>query len=254
MVSKGVGSFWLETPAGRVLLENTHLQAQYVTDSYQGERLSQACELVLMNSAHTDMPLILAGDFNSSASESPRRALAGLGGLLDAHPTASEDTVYVRDGLGAALRVRSARAVLGEPRLLDDGGQMPLSDHLAVEVELELSRCPGCRAATARDATTRNATLAELARASNTTPGRVAAALLASFTSLGIAATWRRRPARARAATEFWWVVRRLGFALLAIAFIWSFYLGTIYYPMRGSALRLIARELARMEQAKSTQ
>ena len=40
--------------------------------------------------------------------------------------------------------------------------------------------------------------------------------------------------------------VRRLGFSLLAIGFAWCFYLGTIYYPLRGAGLRQIANEIAK--------
>jgi endonuclease/exonuclease/phosphatase family metal-dependent hydrolase len=246
MVSKGVGSFWLETPLGRVLIENTHLQAQYVTDSYEGERLSQASELVLLHRERPGAPLILAGDFNSGARESPRRALTELGGLLDANPAGNEDTLYVRDGSGIALRVVGVRAVLGEPRALDDGGRMPLSDHHAVRVELELSRCPSCTGAAPSGAAVRSDAVAILARASDTTRGRVAASLLASLGLLAIAVVWRRKLTHAplRAGPVF--RLRGMAVALLAIGFVWSFYLGTIYYPARGRALSLILRELAK--------
>jgi endonuclease/exonuclease/phosphatase family metal-dependent hydrolase len=246
MVSKGVASAWLDTPAGRVLVEDTHLQAQYVTDSYEGERLSQAFELVLMNRRRPDEPLILAGDFNSGAGESPRRALADWGELEDAHATSSEDTVYVRDGRRLAERVLAARAVLGEPRLLDDGSRMPLSDHLAIRVDLEVFSCENCSVARAGSDSGRALTLATLGRAAEVTRGRVAAALVASLGALGLASFWRQRLARVAPRSRCCLVLFRSGFALLVIGFAWSFYLGTVYYPLRGHALRLIVRELAR--------
>lgn len=244
LVSKGAASFWLETPLGRVLVENTHLQAQYVTDRYEGERLSQACELVLANRAHANTALILGGDFNSGAAESPRRALAALGGMLDAQPTSREDTVYARSGGEIALRVLDARALLGEARKLDDGAEMPLSDHFAVRVDFAVSRCTGCVVAARRNVVAERAALAELDRAAGTTNGRVAFTLVVAFACLGLAAFWRQRQARAEWRTRLGLWGFRAGLALLGFGFVWSFYLGTVYYPTRGRTLRGIARAL----------
>lgn len=246
LVSKGVGTFWLETPLGRVLVENTHLQAQYVTDTYEGERLSQASELLIMNRRSADTPLILGGDFNSGVGESPRQALAGLGHLYDANPTPREDTVYVRDGRDLAFRVVAAGTALGEPRALDDGARIPLSDHAAVLVELELS--PGKKAPEAlpEERVARAETLAALTAAAEVTRGRVAMTLLGSFVLLGLASFWRRKVSAASRRSARGLAVRRLGFSLLAIGFAWCFYLGTIYYPLRGAGLRQIANEIAK--------
>jgi endonuclease/exonuclease/phosphatase family metal-dependent hydrolase len=243
LVSKGVASFWLETPLGRVLVEDTHLQAQYRTDRYEGERLSQACELVLANRAHADSALILAGDFNSGASESPRRTLAQLGGLVDAYPTEGDDTVYARSGGELSLRVTAARAALVEPLSLDDGVVLPLSDHRAVRVDFELSRCSGCGRSAVSDAAIRRATMADLERAAATTNGRVALALLAAFASAFSATLWRRRRA-GRNRTRLGQLIFRVGTALLALGFVWSFYLATVYYPTRGRTLRGIVQAL----------
>ncbi|HWA72555.1 MAG TPA: endonuclease/exonuclease/phosphatase family protein [Polyangiaceae bacterium] len=245
LVSKGVASFWLETPLGRVLVENTHLQAQYRTDRYEGERLSQACELVFANRRYADSALILGGDFNSGAAESPRRTLAALGGLVDAYPSAGDDTVYARSGGGLALRVLAGRAVLSEPLRLDNGAVLALSDHRAVRVDFALSRCSSCPRAAPRDSAAQRAAVSDLERAAATTHGRVALSLLAALASAFVAVFWRRQRRRARP-TRIGRGVYRLGMAFLMLGFVWSFYLASVYYPLRGHTLHGILRALER--------
>jgi hypothetical protein len=70
--------------------------------------------------------------------------------------------------------------------------------------------------------------------------------LLGSFVLLGLASFWRRKVSAASRRSARGLAVRRLGFSLLAIGFAWCFYLGTIYYPLRGAGLRQIANEIAK--------
>jgi sphingomyelin phosphodiesterase 2 len=107
IASKGVGSFLVETPLGELEVQNTHLQAQYDTDRYAAERLSQASEILLMHQDRV-LPLVLGGDFNSGAEELPRKALLALDALHDTTPSPRPDTIYVRSGGTTRIRVDSS--------------------------------------------------------------------------------------------------------------------------------------------------
>ncbi len=143
IASKGIGSFVVQTPLGEVEVQNTHLQAQYDTDNYAAERLSQASEILLL---HQDWsrPLVLGGDFNSGAEELPRRALIDLDELRDTTPSPLPDTIYVRSGSRVRIRVLETRQALTEAVRLENGVTTVLSDHPAVVVDLELSPCTDC--------------------------------------------------------------------------------------------------------------
>ena len=244
IASKGIGSFLVQTPLGEVELQNTHLQAQYDTDSYDAERLSQASEILLM---HQDwsLPLILGGDFNSGAEELPRRALLDLDELQDTTPSANPDTIYVRSGSRIRVRVIETRQALTEPVRLENGVTTLLSDHPAVLVDLELSACTDCGRAAFSDTGVREATRSALVTAADITPGRVAWALGAAASLLALIASFFRRARDLRGRSFRLRLFRRTSLALLATGFVWTAYLGFFYYPARAKALRLVARELA---------
>jgi hypothetical protein len=249
MVEKGVGSVTVETPLGPLRLENTHLQAQYRTDRYGPERLAQAAEIVLMNRELTNEPLVVAGDFNGDGGELPRRALRDLGGLLDARPSSTQDSVYVRGGRDSSIRIVSARPVLGESFALASGVREPLSDHQALLVELELGRCAGCPTLRRVTSATRAASVASLERAADGTPFRIAFALFTSLALLVLGLSWKRRSGRLVAGPKWRVGLRLSGFALLVAGFVWSSYLGLVYYPTRSTALRQIARHIESMSE-----
>src|SRR6478752_3889829 len=192
LASKGIGTYIVQTPLGEVEVQNTHLQAQYDTDSYAAERLSQASEILSM---HRDwsLPLVLGGDFNSGAEELPRQALLDLDELEDASPSPHPDTIYVRSGSRMNLRIVETRQALTEPVLLENGVTTVLSDHPAVVVDLELSACSNCTRAAVNNAGLREATRSALVSAAAITPGRVACALAAALSLLAITVSFFRR-------------------------------------------------------------
>jgi endonuclease/exonuclease/phosphatase family metal-dependent hydrolase len=243
LAAKGVATFSLETPLGELEVQNTHLQAQYETDGYAAERLSQAGEILLSDQNLSERPLVLAGDFNSGAEELPRRALSELDALSDTTPSPRTDTIYVRSGGSIAIRTLATHQALTEPVLLENGVTTELSDHSAVLVDLELSTCTACAPPAASDANLREVARSTLVRAADITPWRVMLMLSTAATLFWLVVSlWRQAPAvGSRRGT---WL-RRTRFALLATGFVWTSYLGAFYYPARAKALRLVAEELA---------
>jgi hypothetical protein len=243
MVAKGVASFLVETSLGQIEVQNTHLHAQYVTDDYAAERLSQASQ-VLLTEQNRALPLVLGGDFNTGAEELPRQTFLDLGALRDTTPSPLPDTIFVRDGASTQIRVVATKQALTEAVRLDDGVATPLSDHPAIVVDLELSTCSACAPAALGSSKTRETTRAALLTAAAITPWRVSLALASAAGLLAIVA-WSFRCTRARPnRTLRSRIVQRTALALLATGFIWSTYLGAYYYPQRAEALRFVVREL----------
>jgi endonuclease/exonuclease/phosphatase family metal-dependent hydrolase len=244
IASKGIGTFLVQTPLGAVEVQNTHLQAQYETDTYAAERLSQASQILLMHQDWT-RPLVLGGDFNTGAEELPRRALLDLDELQDTCPSPLPDTIYVRSGSRLRLRVVETRQALTEPVRLENGVTTVLSDHPAVLVDLELSACSDCARAAITSTGLREAARLALVTAAAITPGRMAWTLGAAASLLAIAVSFFRRTREHRSRSYRYRFFRRTGLALLATGFVWTAYLGFFYYPARAKALRLVAQELA---------
>jgi endonuclease/exonuclease/phosphatase family metal-dependent hydrolase len=245
MVEKGVAGVLVRTPAGDLRLLNTHLQAQYRTDEYGAERLAQAVELVLGSRTRANEALLVTGDFNGRGDELPRQAIRDLAELEDATPGSNEDAVYARGGRDLAVRILSAKTALDEAVLVEHGVAIPLSDHAAVVVDLELSRCSACERSRRVASTTKSATLRSLDRAAEITPFRVTLALLTAGALFVLGVGWKRRVGVLTRGPRGRVVLRVLGFALLGVAFVWCAYLGTTYYPTRASKLRAVAAELA---------
>ncbi len=243
IASKGVGSFLVETPLGELAVQNTHLQAQYDTDRYAAERLSQASEILLMHQDRA-LPLVLAGDFNSGAEELPRRALLDLDALRDTTPSPRPDTIYVRSGGSTSIRVLDTRQALTEAVKLDNGATVELSDHPAVVVDLELSSCATCAPAAVPDSSMRETARSALIEAAAITPFRVALALSAAAALLAVAVSLFRRTRSLGGRSRGFRLFRQMSLALLTAGFVWMTYLGGLYYPSRAKALRLVAGEL----------
>jgi endonuclease/exonuclease/phosphatase family metal-dependent hydrolase len=190
LVEKGVAGAVLTTPLGELRVEATHLQAQYRTDRYAAERLAQAVEVVTGGASRSTEALILAGDFNGPANELPRRVIRDLGGFEDASSSSSDDTVYVRGSRDLSVRVVGARTALEQPVSLSGGAPERLSDHAAVVVEFELSRCTNCAPVPRVTSATRDAALASLERAADITPFRVALSLLTALALVVLGMGW----------------------------------------------------------------
>jgi endonuclease/exonuclease/phosphatase family metal-dependent hydrolase len=243
LASKGIGSYTVRTPLGEVQVQNTHLQAQYDTDTYAAERLSQASEILLM---HQDwsLPLVLGGDFNSGAEELPRQALLDLDALSDTTPSPRPDTIYVRSGGNLRIRVVESRQALTEPVRLDNGVTTVLSDHPAVLVDLELSACGECTPSALGNARMRRAARSELVAAAAITPSRMTWAFGGAATLLAVAVSFFRLTREPSSRSSRFRLFRRTSLAVLATGFVWAAYLGAFYYPSRGKALEFVAREL----------
>jgi len=244
IASKGIGTFLVQTPLGELEVQNTHLQAQYETDSYDAERLSQASEILLM---HQDwsLPLVLGGDFNCGAEELPRQALLNLNELRDTTPSPLPDTIYVRSGSSMKIQVLETRQALTEAVRLENGVTTVLSDHPAVVVDLELTACTDCTRSAISNTGMREAARSALVTAAAITPGRIACALGAAASLLAMSVLFLRRTREHRNRSFRFRFFRRTSLALLATSFIWTVYLGALYYPARAKALRLVAQELA---------
>jgi endonuclease/exonuclease/phosphatase family metal-dependent hydrolase len=247
LVEKGVAGVVVRTPLGELGLEATHLQAQYRTDGYGPERLAQAVELVARAPERANEARILAGDFNGRSDELPRRAIRDLGRFDDALPASSEDTVYVRSGGDLGIRVVGARSALDAPVALSSGARERLSDHAAVVVELELSRCVACKAATRVTSATRAAALGSIERAAAVTPFRVALSLFTALALFVLGMGWKRRVGKITSGSRRRVAARLVALSALGAAFVWTAYLGAFYYPTRGSALRDVLGALSSM-------
>jgi endonuclease/exonuclease/phosphatase family metal-dependent hydrolase len=242
IASKGVGSFLVQTPLGELQVQNTHLQAQYETDAYDAERLSQMSEIALMQKGPA-LPLVLGGDFNTGAEELPRKALLDLLSVRDTIPSPRPDTIFVRGGGAVAIRVVESRELPIAAVALDNGVTAPLSDHPAVVADLELTTCTApCVSAALTSPTMRADAHSALTKAAAITPFRVMLALSTAASLLVLAVSlFRRKGALSGRGGRYF---RRLSFALLATGFVWTAYLGGLYYPSRAKALRFVAGEL----------
>jgi len=243
IAAKGVGSFLVTTPLGDLAVQNTHLQAQYESDDYAAERLCQASEILLMQQDRA-VPLVLGGDFNTGAEELPRRALLDLVALRDTTPSPRPDTIFVRSGGTVRIRIVETRQALTEPVRLDNGVTTALSDHPAVVVDLELSADTATAPAAGGDGKTRAMARSALITAADITPFRVTLALSTAVSLLLIAVSFFRRTRGLLGRSWRLTMFRQTSLALLVSGFVWTAYLGALYYPARAKALRLVAQEL----------
>ena len=243
VASKGVGSYLIQTRLGEIQVQNTHLQAQYDTDDYAAERLSQVSQ-ILLHSQNRAASLVLGGDFNTGAEELARKAFLDLGDLTDTTPSPEPDTIFVRSGGTTQIRIVGTHPALTEPVLLANGVTTVLSDHPAVVVDLELSSCTTCAAAAPGNSITRATAHTALMTAAAITPWRVSLALSSAASLLAVAVLLFRRTRAQKDRSLRFTILLRTSLALLAIGFIWTAYLGALYYPARAKALRLVAQEL----------
>jgi hypothetical protein len=140
--------------------------------------------------------------------------------------------------------VVATRQARTEPIRLDNGVTTELSDHPAVVVDLELSACADCGPVAAGNLRTRETAHSALIAAAAITPWRVSLALSAAAGLFAVGVLFFRRTRGFGSRPRQFRILRRVGLALLASGFIWTAYLGALYYPARAKALRLVAQEL----------
>ncbi len=256
---KGVVVARVTTPAGVVLLADTHLHARYGTDEYLPVQTAQALQVVeavgdlgvrppTLAGDPARPPLVLTGDLNSRWGSLPLRLVLGGAALRPVDPDLGIDWILVRDGGALRVRVRKAAEVLTEAVDLGEGVRAPLSDHPAVLADLELLPAPAPAGAPAPEwpalAAEADALLAaaEDASALAARRARRLAVLLLLATGAAFALGRRRRGDGQR---------RRLGclgglvvMALLHAA-VWALYLGAVYEPQLQAGLRAARARLA---------
>ncbi len=244
---KGVVVVRLDTPAGPVLLADTHLHARYGTDEYLPVQVAQALQLIEavgdfgrrppeVTGDAARPPLVLAGDLNARWGSLPLRLTLAGAALRPVDEGLGIDWLLVRDGGALEVRVRRVEAgLLTEDVDLGEGVRAPLSDHPAVLAELELRPrrpvrgAPSPRgdpawpavAAEARD-------LLEAARDERDRGGRrgrLRAGALLLVAGAAFAVGRRRRKARRGG-----WLLMLLALGLLHLA-VWALYLGVVYEP-----------------------
>ena len=142
----------LQTPGGLLHLFSTHTARG---DECQVDRVGDIVR------AHQAVgPSVLVGDFNMPESAQELARLRGDGGFVDAfrraNPAATGSTVWQRirtaestatrrvdfvwllNGKGSNLTVRSSQVVLDQPERLSDGSYLWPSDHYGVMADLDL--------------------------------------------------------------------------------------------------------------------
>jgi len=164
---KGFAELSLRTPAGPLVLVDTHLHARYassVAHQYRVHRIGQIVQLASSVRSVRE-PLLVAGDFNLEESSDEYDVLLGLMGLRDTaaeagrrEPTVTRDNPYrllsskpdrridlllARSGVETGVRLHRVERIFDEP--FDySGRQLACSNHAGVLAELDLE--PGAGA------------------------------------------------------------------------------------------------------------
>jgi len=162
---KGFAELVLRTPAGPIVLVDTHLHAGTVREGEVGARalrIAQIVQLAAWVRSHSE-PVLVLGDLNCQDRDPEHEVLRGLTALRDLAaeagsplPTALHtnpyrldspkpdrriDYVWARDGERLGLRPASVERVFAEPFAID-GRIAACSDHAGVLAELEIATAP----------------------------------------------------------------------------------------------------------------
>lgn len=142
--NKGVLYAQVQTPQGALDVYDTHLISDYDDARYYAIRLAQLYELAEeVDLRSTGRPFVLLGDFNTAPLEAEYGVLRDLLDLEDACVKGSQDLcgATLDDGRrvdhvfvprGGLKFVRAERVLKAKP------GELPLSDHAAVEAVVDL--------------------------------------------------------------------------------------------------------------------
>ncbi|RMG09414.1 MAG: hypothetical protein D6731_19665 [Planctomycetota bacterium] len=260
---KGALLLRLDTPAGPLLLADTHWHARYGTCEYEALQVTQALQVIDLLGDHgarpparpddpARPPLVLCGDLNSERGDLPFRLLCAGAALRAPRAPLRIDWLLARDGGRVRVDVLGVRPhALSDPHPLPGGGRARLSDHDAVVVDLRLA--PGRpRAEPPEQARERwEAVSAEAIRLlereraavrdlQERALGRAVVLGLASLLLFLGARAWSRRkekPGRLGCALG--------GASLLALHLLaWAIYFGALFAPYYAAGL---ARGLARL-------
>lgn len=233
MANKGVLIVRVETPVGPLDFANTHVHSSYLLHDHLAIRTGQTVELLDALSSTwpaeaESVPRVLAGDLNSTPTSLPFRLLEARGGLVAAGDGFDIDAILIRAGDRTQVTALGSARVLTDPVELPGGERIELSDHPAVQVDLELrSRAP-------EDVPPR----ADMQAVTDEAIGFLDAQLSFSLTArialwalaiVSLAASYRlRRRARQRWRARWRW--RALA-VVAGVAFVWSVYLAGMFWP-----------------------
>ncbi|MEZ4443319.1 MAG: endonuclease/exonuclease/phosphatase family protein [Polyangiaceae bacterium] len=245
MAHKGVGTVKVDTPAGPVVVADTHLHATYLTGNYDFVQLSQALQLARRLVDADDAPLILVGDLNAPPDSLPVRALSLSAGLEPASETFDIDQILARPGSNLRLEPAGVDVLFDPEQPIhyasaagpEDG---PLSDHPCIVARYRLVPCETCAASTTLATTTPtlDGEIAAQLDAERRAIDRIALVSRAATFSLPFAALWlflrRRDPLstttgrpRLRRALDL------VAASLLLLVAVYSGYLGFHFAPKR---------------------
>jgi endonuclease/exonuclease/phosphatase family metal-dependent hydrolase len=163
---KGFAELSLRTPAGLLVLVDTHLHARYansVDHQYRVHRIGQIVQLAA-SARSVSEPLLVAGDFNLEESSDEYDVLLGLIGVRDTaaemgrrEPTVMRENPYrsqsskpdrridlllARSGVETGIRLHHVERIFDEP--FDySGRQLACSNHAGVLAEFDLETGAG---------------------------------------------------------------------------------------------------------------
>jgi endonuclease/exonuclease/phosphatase family metal-dependent hydrolase len=227
LADKGLVAFTLDTPAGPMVVANTHMQSTYRTGDYAFVQNAQ----VLRLSAALDefaAPLILVGDLNATPTSLPVRLLTTKSRLSPARDDFRIDHVLHRSASTVKVTVESVTKHFTEPVELPSGDVHPLSDHPCLMATFVLDPCSDCAPTDGRwaDVSQDMHTFAsdELATAKRTRWLCLVAVLAPLFAAWLLAggAPWRWRRRR---------TLRWSGVLVAAVLASWLLYLAFVFQP-----------------------
>lgn len=167
---KGFAQVRLRTPAGPVVVVDTHLHAGTARSGSPAYRSHRVAQIVQLSHELREIraPVLVAGDLNFQESEPEHAVLVGLAGVVDVaarldrrQPTTLEanpfrrgsekpdrriDYVLARDGEHVGLRAVSIRRIYDAP-LEIDGRELAYSNHAGVLAEVDVVAGAGRRVA-----------------------------------------------------------------------------------------------------------
>lgn len=235
VAEKGLAHVHVDTPAGALMVGNTHLQSSYLAGDYRAILLWQISELSDWIGAcgatpcERTPPLILAGDLNATPQGLAIRLLSARSALEPSSAAFDLDHLMHRSGSGLRVTVRSTEWLFTEPVTLPSGVVTLLSDHPCLLAEYLLEPCTDCEASgpVPPPSALWPAVSDELG------------AFIDAQRPLVSRATWLGRAGGLIALWSAWfaWRSRALGrlramlLPLLALAAAWLLYLGFFYGP-----------------------
>ncbi len=241
IADKGLAHVMVDTPAGELMVANTHLQSSYLSGDYRAIQLSQMTELsdwigpCGAAPCNGIAPLILAGDLNTTPNALALRMLLARSAVEPSSVAFDLDHLMHRSGNGLRLRARSTEWLFTEAVTLPSGTVTTLSDHPCLLAEYVLEPCDDCAVSRATPWPAVRAEVGAFVEAQRPVVSRAtwlgrAGGLVAVWSGWFL---WRSR------ARKRW---RLVLLPLVALAAAWLLYLGFFYGPYESAWLEALSR------------